>query len=118
MDCIKMNSITHNVDSSLLLDEIANAVIEPYSKEKFSVEKKEEAVPNTKGIVTTALVVNFIAGVAKELTVAVIKSIALSAIKKIFTRKEAESVQVLIEGDKVTIKSTGDINIDIVIMGR
>lgn len=116
MNCIKMNSLTQNVNSALLLDEITDAITEPYSKENFSIDKSEECVPGTKGIITTASVIKFVAGVAKELTVAMIKTIALSAVKKIFTKKQADSVQILIEDNKVTIKSDADINIDIVII--
>ena len=116
MDCIEMNSLTQNVNSALLLDEITDAITEPYSKEKCSIDKSKGCIPSTKGIITTASVIKFAAGVAKELTVAMIKTIALSAVKKIFTKKQADSAQILIEDNKVTIKSDADINIDVVII--
>ena len=37
MKYIKINSDIHNADSSLLINEIASTIIEPYGKDEFKI---------------------------------------------------------------------------------
>ena len=113
MSCIKMDSLIHNSDSSLLIDEIASAIAEVYSEENVSIEKSQENLRSTKGIITTAVVAEFMNEVAKTLTVAAIEAIVCAAVKKIFTKKEVESVQIKIEDDKITVKASDNVDIEI-----
>ena len=115
MDYIEISSLTHNAYSSLLLNEIENSITERYNQEEYNLKKEKESIPGTKGIITTALVIEFVTEIVQRLTVEAIKAIASMAVKKIFTKKEAGSVQILIEDNKVIVKSNGDVNIDIVI---
>lgn len=113
MKYIKINSDIHNADSSLLINEIASTIIEPYGKDEFKIEKYEESIPNTKGIITTAVAIDFAIGVVQGLAVNVIAAIVSRAVKKIFTKKEANSIQISVEDSKIIVKSNGDINIEI-----
>lgn len=112
---VQLNSLDAGVNSSLVIDEISSTIIEQYSKENLEVSKTEENLPNTKGVITTALVIQFGLGVAQSLTASAIGAIAAIAIKKLFTKKEADTVKIIIEDNKVTVQSSKDVNIDVVI---
>ena len=43
----------------------------------------------------------------------VIAAIVSRAVKKIFTKKEANLIQISVEDSKIIVKSNGDINIEI-----
>ncbi|MGN0268083.1 MAG: hypothetical protein ACI4D7_10440 [Lachnospiraceae bacterium] len=115
MTSIEMKASTIGVKSSHLMEEVAELFIKEYGKKSLSVNKSEENLPNTKGIITTAIVIDFISGVAQGLTVSAISAIVSVAIKKVFTKKEADEITITIEDNCVIVESCNEVNVNVVI---
>ena len=115
MAIVEMKAVQVGVESSLLIEEVARSFIEEYGKNSLDVDKSEENLPNTKGIITTAMVISFVSGVAQGLTVSAICAIVSVAVKRIFTKKEVDEISITIEDNCVIVKSNDKVHVNVII---
>ena len=115
MATVEINSLIIGVESSLLIEEMSRILTETYDRQSVSINQTNTSMPNTKGVITTAVVINFALGVTTGLTVAVITSMASLAIKKIFNKKEADEASIVVKKDSVSIKISDKVEVTVVI---
>lgn len=107
---IKINTSELGAESSALMDELAKMLQAQSPDREVSVVEETVAVPNTKGLVLSEVLLTFAIEVAKDVAVALLVRLANDLIDKFFTKAEAKNVSVTESPNGVVITNNGDNN--------
>lgn len=107
---IKINTSEFGAESSELMKELTQMLQAQSLDRKVSVVEKTVAIPNTKGVVLSEVLLTLAFEVAKDVVVALLIRLANDLIDKHFTKTEAKHVSVMESPNGVVITNNGSNN--------